>query len=77
MSKIITPVEGIDFHDTYAHVSKLVIVHLLCPIVATKNWSLSPLMSTILFSEEISMKSLNETHFQIFSQGRESCMQIK
>lgn len=43
VAKCYTQVEGIDYHDTFAPVAKLVIVHLILSIATIKNWSLHQL----------------------------------
>lgn len=43
IAKGYTQVQGIDYHDTFAHVAKLVIIHFLLSITTIKNWSLHKL----------------------------------
>lgn len=38
-----TQVEGINYHNTFASVAKLVTIHLFLSIAAIKNWSLHQL----------------------------------
>lgn len=52
VTKVNTEIEGIDYHETIAHVAKLVSICLLLSITAIKNWSLLQLNVSTAFLQE-------------------------
>lgn len=58
VSKDYTQVQGIDYHDTFALVAKLVTVWLLLSIVAIKNWQSHKLDVNNASFKKISMNKL-------------------
>lgn len=57
-----TKIEGVDFHDTFAPVAKLVIVRTLLAIATKKDWMIQKLdVNNAYFARELGRRRLYET----------------